>query len=395
MKTLYIECNMGAAGDMLCAALYDLIDDKKSLEREIASIGLPLTSVTFENRNNGGISGTYCRVVCSGEIETEENSRHSDSHHKSRDISSVISIINSLNLNDKVKADAVSIYNIIADAESRVHGKTVSEIHFHELGMLDAIADVVVCSYLINKISPDEILVSSVNVGNSTVKCAHGILPVPAPATAEILKGIPFYKSEFNTELCTPTGAALLKYFADEFTAFPRINAEKTGIGLGCKELTSPNILRVFLSNQEKTDSITELSCNIDDMTGEELSFACDSIFDAGALDAFTTPVFMKKNRPAYMLTVICKISDKEKIAECIFKNTKTLGIREYNCSRLILSRTVKKVNTPLGEISVKYSYGYDTENIKIEYESIKNIALENNLSFSQAEKLLYNYLSD
>lgn len=393
MKTLYIECNMGAAGDMLCAAFADLFDDKKALEKEIASIGLPSISVTLESRKSSSIMGTYCNVLCNGEAEAGESIN--SEIHSSRDISSVISIINELNVSDNIKSDAVNIYNIIAEAESKVHGVRVSEVHFHELGMLDAVADVVLFCYLIDKIKADRIIASPINVGNGNVKCAHGLLPVPAPATAEILKGIPFYKSEYKTELCTPTGAAILKYFADEYTDIPLITAEKIGIGVGSKELSSPNIIRVFLSNQEETDTVTELNCNIDDMTGEEISFACDCLFEAGALDVFTTPVFMKKNRPAFLLTVICNNTDKEKLSKCILKNTKTLGIRINSCSRLILSRNIKTVNTPLGEIEVKYSSGYDTENVKIEYESIKNIARSNNLSFLDAEKLLYKYIFD
>lgn len=391
MKTLYLECNMGAAGDMLCAAFADLFDDKKALEEEVSAIGLPSISVTFEKRNKGGITGTYCNVLCNGEAETGD-SNHS-LNHSARDISSVISIIDNLNISDKAKADAVNIYNIIADAESRVHGVKISEVHFHELGMLDAVADVVICSYLINKIGADKIVCSPINVGNGNIKCAHGLLPVPAPATAEILMGIPFYKGDINTELCTPTGAAILKYFVDEFSSTPQIKAEKIGTGVGYKELSCPNILRAFLSNQEDSNSVSELVCNIDDMTGEELSYACNSLFDAGALDVFTSPVFMKKNRPAYLLTVICKNSEKEKIAECIFKNTKTIGIREHLCSRFILSRNVKSVNTPFGEIDVKYSSGFNNKNIKIEYESIKKVAKENDLSYLEAEKLLYKYL--
>ncbi len=393
MKTLYIECNMGAAGDMLCAAFADLFDDKKALEKEIASIGLPLISVTLESRKSSSIMGTYCNVLCKGEAEAGESIN--SEIHSSRDISSVISIINELNVSDNIKSDAVNIYNIIAEAESKVHGVRVSEVHFHELGMLDAVADVVLFCYLIDKIKADRIIASPINVGNGNVKCAHGLLTVPTPATAEILKGIPFYKSEYKTELCTPTGAAILKYFADEYTDIPLITAEKIGIGVGSKEMSSPNIIRAFLSNQEETDTVTELNCNIDDMTGEEISFACDCLFEAGALDVFTTPVFMKKNRPAFLLTVICNNTDKEKLSKCILKNTKTLGIRINSCSRLILSRNIKTVNTPLGEIEVKYSSGYDTENVKIEYESIKNIARSNNLSFLDAEKLLYKYIFD
>lgn len=391
MKTLYIECNMGAAGDMLCAAFADLYDDKRALEREIASIGLPSISVTLESRKSSSIMGAYCKVLCNGESEAE-NSINLE-NHSFRDISSVISIINSLNVSNNIKFNAINIYNLIAEAESKVHGEKVSEVHFHELGMLDAVADVVLCCYLIDKIKADRIIASPINVGNGNIKCAHGVLPVPAPATSEILRGVPFYKSEYNTELCTPTGAAILKYFADEFTDIPMITAEKIGIGVGSKELNSPNIIRVFLSNEEETDTVTELNCNIDDMTGEEISFACDCLFEAGALDVFITPVFMKKNRPAYLLTVICNNSDKDKISKCIFKNTKTLGIRINKCSRLILSRKVKTVNTPFGEIEVKYSSGYNTEIVKIEYESVKNIARANNLSFSEAEKFLYKYL--
>ncbi|MDD6728577.1 MAG: nickel pincer cofactor biosynthesis protein LarC [Eubacteriales bacterium] len=391
MKTLYFECNTGAAGDMLCASLADLFDDKSVLEKEIAQIGLPKTEIFFENKNESTICGLRCKVLCCG----AEEGKNSNFVTHANNVNDVGTIVSALNLKEKVKNDILNIYSIIAKAESKVHGVEVSKVHFHELGMMDAIADITVFCFLLDKLGVDRIITSPINVGRGTVKCAHGILPVPAPATAEILKGVPYYKSKIDTELCTPTGAAVLKYFTDEFTETPTFNVSKIGIGVGSKNLSAPNILRVFLSEENGgSDKICELSCNIDDMTGEEISFACEKFFSAGALDVFTTSIYMKKNRPAVKLTVLCSVSDKDEIVKAIFQNTKTLGVRENICSRYILNRREKIVNTPYGEISVKYSDGFGTENFKIEYESIKKVANENNISFSKAESLLEKYLS-
>lgn len=404
MKTLYLECDSGASGDMLCAALADLFTDKRELERDIASIGLPRTQVTFNDTVTSGIRALRCRVVCDGREEEpsfDGNGRDSDTHPDSRrsshgmSLCDIENIISSLNINDKVKTDAVNVYKLIADAESRVHGIDVGEIHFHELGMLDAVADVVVCSYLFDRLGAEWISVSDINVGSGTVESAHGVIPVPAPATAYILGATPYYKCDVKAELCTPTGAALLKYFGNEFTEFPHMNTVAVGVGAGSRELFRPNVLRAFLSEENVYDAVCELQCNIDDMTGEELSYACEKILACGAPDVFLTPVYMKKGRGAYMLTVLCALQDKEKFERLIFQNTSTIGIREHRCARSLMDRREETVSAPFGEVDVKISSGYGAVKFKAEYESVKKIADEHNISFTDAENLIYGYLQN
>lgn len=376
---LYFECSMGAAGDMLASALVDLYDDKKAAVAQLNALSIPDTVIEYGEKDQCGIRGTHLKMVIKGKTETPE-SQH-EHHALHRHLNGIFEIIDSLNASEKIKNDVKEIYKIVAEAEAKAHGTEVFEVHFHELGMLDAIADITACAYLINNLAPEKICVSPINLGNGTVKCAHGILPVPAPATANILTGIPCYKSEIQTELCTPTGAAVLKYYADEFTDTPTFDSiKKTGIGTGTKELESANILRVFMLDD---NCVSELSCNIDDMTGEEAAFASEIIMAKGALDCFITPVFMKKGRPGYLFTVICKSEECEKFARLIFRHTTTIGIRKYTPSRYTLERTLTEENG----IHIKRSEGYGTSREKAEFEDIKRLALEKDISLFEARK--------
>ena len=379
---LYFECNMGAAGDMLAASLVDLFEDKERIVAELNALALPHTKIEYTRTASCGIDGAHLNVIINGEEEGAEH--HHAHHHHGRSLSEVCAIIDSLSAAESVKKDAKNIYAIIAEAEAQAHGTAPGEVHFHELGMLDAIADVTMSAYLIGKLHPDRITASPINVGNGNVKCAHGIMPVPAPATAHVLEGVPYYKSDIFTELCTPTGAAVLKYFADEFTDNAAWhNVEKIGIGTGTKKLEQANIVRAFLYREDNT--ITELSCNIDDMTGEEAAFAAERMMDKGALDCFITPAMMKKGRPAYILTVLCKNEEKEKFVKLIFRHTTTLGIRQYTPSRYTLKREI----TENGGVHIKRSEGYGTVTEKAEFEDIKALALEKDISLFEAKALL------
>ncbi len=382
---LYFECNMGAAGDMLAAALTDLFEDKKAVIDELNSLSLPHTVVEYEKGESNSISASHIHIVIDGEEEKPDGEgHHHHHHHHGRSLSDICGIIDKLSAPEKVKADAKEVYKIIAEAEAKAHNKPAGEVHFHELGMLDAVADVTICAYLINKLNPERISCSPINVGSGTVKCAHGIMPVPAPATANILEGVPYYKSEIQSELCTPTGAAVLKYFADEFTDSPSFeNVLRVGLGMGTKKFERANIVRAFLSEGES--SVTEYSCNVDDMTGEEIAFAAEQIMNAGALDCFVTPVFMKKGRPAYMLTVLCKNSEAESFRDLIFKHTTTLGIRKYTPSRYTLEREFIENSG----VTIKRSSGYGTVKEKPEFEDIKAIATEKNISLFESREQL------
>ncbi|MCH5321574.1 MAG: nickel pincer cofactor biosynthesis protein LarC [Eubacterium sp.] len=388
MKTLFIECNMGIAGDMLMSALWELIDNKESVLAEINSLGLPMTDISFENAVTCGISATRARVVIDGE---EEGHTHHSHHHHHRNLADVNTIIDSLNVKNEIKEKAKAVYQIVAQAEGKVHNADASMVHFHELGMLDAVADIVICSFLFDKLNVDKIIASPINVGSGSVKCAHGILPVPAPATAEILIGIPYYKSNINGELCTPTGAAILKAFCNDFTDMPQMTVSKLGYGIGSKEFEQANCVRTFLGeiNENANDEIVELICNIDDMTAEEIAFACEILLDAGAVDVYTGSACMKKSRLGTILTVMCKKENKNDIIKLIFKHTSTIGIREHICARYILNRKIEEVNTPFGVVRSKVSSGYGVTKTKYEYDDLSMLARENNMSIDEVKKLI------
>lgn len=299
-------------------------------------------------------------------------------------------IVNRLPIPSMVKLDVLAVYNLIAEAESRVHGVSVQQIHFHEVGTMDAVADITAVCLLMREIRPDQVIVSPVSVGSGTVRCAHGILPVPAPATALLLEGMPIQAGNVQGELCTPTGAALLKYFADDFGSLPVMRVQKTGYGMGKKDFPQANCLRVMLGEtSDQTDGIAELKCNIDDMTGEEIGFAMEQLLSGGALDVFTTPIGMKKNRPGVLLSVLCRAGDREKMARLIFRHTTTLGIRESLQNRYTLERRTQTVSTPYGAVRQKISSGYGVQRQKAEYEDIAAIAREQGLSIAQVREML------
>ena len=299
-------------------------------------------------------------------------------------------IVNRLPIPSMVKLDVLAVYNLIAEAESRVHGVPVQQIHFHEVGAMDAVADITAVCLLMREIRPDQVIVSPVSVGSGTVRCAHGILPAPAPATALLLEGMPIQAGNVQGELCTPTGAALLKYFADDFGSLPVMRVQKTGYGMGKKDFSQANCLRVMLGEtSDQTDAIAELKCNIDDMTGEEIGFAMEQLLSGGALDVFTTPIGMKKNRPGVLLSVLCRAGDREKMVRLIFRHTTTLGIRENLQNRYTLERRTQTVSTPCGAVRQKISSGYGVQRQKAEYEDIAAIAREQGLSIAQVREML------
>lgn len=276
----------------------------------------------------------------------------------------------------------MAVYGLIAEAESHAHGLPVTEIHFHEVGTMDAVADITAVCMLMERLAVDEVVVSPVHVGSGQVKCAHGILPVPTPATAYILKNIPIYGGVVSGELCTPTGAALLRHFANRFGSMPVLKPQSIGYGMGKKDFEAANCVRAILGESEDSgDVICELSCNVDDMSGEAIGFAMDRLFEAGALDVYTVPIGMKKSRPAVMIHVMCRESDKEAILETIFKHTTTIGIRENILRRYTLTRRTETEETVYGPVRCKISAGYGTQHKKYEYDDLARIAKENDLS--------------
>ena len=381
MRTLYIDCGMGAAGDMLTAALWELIPNREEFVHRMNTLGLPGIAVTAEKSVKCGITGTHFRVKVHGEEESELMHDH---HHGSME--DIRSIVSSLPIPTMVKLDIMTVYNELAEAESHVHGVPVNQIHFHEIGTMDAIADITAVCLLMHELKADKVIASPVHVGSGSVRCAHGILPVPAPATAYILRNIPIYGGRIQGELCTPTGAALLKHFVDDFGEMPTMTVKGIGYGMGKKNFDRANCIRVMLGETtDKSDSIVELSCNIDDMTGEMIGFALEHFMKQGALDVFTVPIGMKKSRPGILLTVLCREEDKERFIHLIFKHTTTLGIREKNCNRYTLERRTETVDTPLGQIRQKISSGYGIRRSKFEYDDIAKAAINKDLSITEA----------
>jgi uncharacterized protein (TIGR00299 family) protein len=413
MKTLYFECNMGAAGDMLMASLIELHDNPKVFLDKLNSIGIPNVVVTAEPSIKCGITGTHIKVTINGQEEepelhhSEHQHEHSHNghdhhhdhshdehdhheqthsehhhHHSHNSYHDIEHLIGHLNVSDNVKKNALTVYKLIAEAESCAHGVPVDKIHFHEVGEMDALADITGVCMLIEELAPDAILASPVNTGSGHVRCAHGVLPVPAPATTYILQNVPMYSDGTKGELCTPTGAALLKHFVKEFCVMPLITVAKTGYGMGKKDFEKANCVRAFIGNTAGVnEEITELACNVDDMTPEAAAFAQQLLLDEGALDVWTMPVGMKKGRTGLQFTCICRNETKEKMASLIFKHTTTLGIRENTCRRYTLQREEAEIQTKYGAVRIKTACGFGVKKSKPEYDDIAKIARENGIS--------------
>lgn len=400
MKTLYIECNMGAAGDMLGAALLELLPDPEAVLKELNSLGLPGVVIEKEPSEKCGIRGTHLRVKVHGEEEHEQMHHHHEhhdhehehhhEHHHHSSLHDIYHIVEKLPVSQKVRKDVMAVYQRIAEAESHVHGVPVTEIHFHEVGTMDAVADIVTVCLLLERLAPEQIVVSPVHVGSGQVRCAHGLLPVPAPATARLLQDVPIYSGNIRGELCTPTGAALLTHFADRFGNMPVMKTHAIGYGMGTKDFPAANCLRVlFGETEDQTDTVTELACNLDDMTPEAIGFAMEQLLEQGALDVFTAPIGMKKNRPGVLLTVLCKQEDISAMTALLFRHTTTLGIRENTCRRYTLTRRMETAETPQGPVRQKVSTGYGVTRKKYEYEDLAQIARKLNCSLAEAAELI------
>ena len=378
MKTLYIDCGMGAAGDMLAAALLELLPDKQAFLAQMNDLGLPGVEISAQRAVKCGITGTHFRVAIQGREEDEH-------HHAHSGPGQIRSLVEALPIPTMVKLDVLAVYRLIAQAESQVHGVPVEHIHLHEVGALDAVADITAVCLLLHRLDVEQIVASPVHVGSGSVRCAHGVLPVPAPATALLLQGIPSYGGEIAGELCTPTGAALLKHFVQKFGPQPMMATQAVGYGMGKKDFPRANCLRVLLGDtQQPGEEILELRCNIDDMTGEALGFAQERLLEAGALDVFTTAIGMKKCRPGILLTVLCRESDREKLVQCLFRHTTTLGIRETLCQRHTLARHVEQVETPWGQVRKKVSTGQGIYREKYEYEDLARLAKDHGVSLTE-----------
>ena len=383
---------MGAAGDMLTAALLELVPDRAAALARINALGIPGVHVHADPATVCGLVGTRMDVHIHGHTEEEHGHHHHHPHaHGSMDADAqervpphhhhhasradIAAQIAALNASDAVKAHVQAVYDLIADAEAKAHGRPVSEIHFHEIGMADALSDIASVALLLEELAPVRVVASRPEVGGGFVQCAHGTLPVPAPATANILTGVPYTSGAANCELLTPTGAALLVHFADAFGPMPPLAVERTGLGLGHREVPGRlNGVRAFLGEEaggtrscasatEPNGRVAELRANIDDMTGEDLAFACDRLRAAGALDVSLAPLTMKKGRPGHLLIVLAPLDLADALAAAILRETSTFGVRRVDCARYELEREIVP-----GDVRVKVGRGYGVEKSKPEF---------------------------
>ena len=384
MKILYLECGMGAAGDMLTAALYELLseDQKKTFLETMNALGLPGVEVAAVPAKTGGIMGTHMKVTVHGKEEHDHHDGHEHHHHATP--GHIGEIIDGLALPREVSENAKRVYDAIARAEAKAHGCGVGDVHYHEVGALDAVADVTGVCYALYLLAPDRICASPVRVGSGTVRCAHGIMPVPAPAAAVLLQGVPTYGGEIQGELCTPTGAALLKCFVQSYGPMPVMTTEQIGYGVGTKEFEQANCVRAFWGESEEgvNGEITELVCNIDDMSPEALAFACRQLLEAGALDVYTVPGTMKKGRPGHVLTVLCSPGREGELARCVLAQTTTNGLRSRRCGKYFLTPGAGQVQTQWGPVRVKLAQGYGISRAKPEFEDVAALAKANDLPY-------------
>lgn len=420
---LYLECGMGCAGDMLTAALYELLEDKAGFLETMNGLGLPGVRVEARRASTCGIVGTRLSVTVHGHEEESvdvghvhaaggedpvcgDGRRHGGEHahehehgvehghchgrhshgHSHAVLADIRGRIAALDLPQGVRTRAERVYDRLAGAEAQVHGCLVEQIHFHEVGDLDAVADVVGACYALYLLRPDRVMASPVHVGSGAVRCAHGVVPVPAPATAVLLEGIPCYGGCVQGELCTPTGAALLAEFASSFGPMPPMAVQKTGYGVGNKQFEQANCVRAFWGEGAERSvpggEITELVCNLDDMTPEALSHACARLLEEGALDVYTLPGTMKKGRSGWVLTVLCDPAREDTLAQAVLRHTSTNGLRVRRCGKYMLSPRVDTVETCWGPVRVKRAEGAGLSHAKPEYDDVSALARANALPF-------------
>ena len=379
MKILYFDCSSGISGNMTLGALLEVIQDTDYFISELKKLNIDGYKIEISKKVKNGITGTYVDVI----LEEEHHHESHEHHHEHRNLNDVNKIIDESSLNNNVKQLAKKIFMRVAKAEAKVHNKSLEEVHFHEVGAIDSIIDIVGTAILVCKINPDKIVSSIVNDGYGFIECAHGTMSVPVPATSEIFANskVKFRQIDIDTELVTPTGAAIITELATEFTTLPAMTTEKIGWGAGLKDLKIPNILKVYYGEmQEENENFVVMETNIDDCSGEVLGYACEKLFENGALDVFYTPIFMKKGRPAYRLTVACKRENMYQLQNIIFKETTTIGIRYRFEARTELGREIIEIDTKYGKLKAKKVINNAETYIYPEYESMKKNAEENQI---------------
>ena len=431
MRIAYLECFSGISGDMFLGALVDAGVPARVLEEAVAALGVE-ARLEISRVVRSGISATKADVWVDGEKdlpreeywEREEHAhshQHSDREHhehdhepkhhghthshpgetrtgvsaphehsRGRGLNEIRQIISAASISEGAKKTAIDIFAALGAAEAKIHNTSIESVHFHEVGAVDAIVDIVCAAVGVEALGVEEIICSSLNVGGGTVKCAHGTFPIPAPATVELLKGAPVYSSELQAELVTPTGAAIVKTLASRFASFPEMKIEKSGYGAGSRDFPGhPNVVRLTvgetassaLAAKTASETVTVLEANLDDLNPQVFGYVMDRLFEEGALDAFVVPVQMKKNRPGTLLTVLCKPEDASRLTQLVFSETTTLGVRRRDEMRQTLARRWERVRTPWGEVRIKIaSMNGTVTNYAPEYEDCRRIAAEHHV---------------
>jgi pyridinium-3,5-bisthiocarboxylic acid mononucleotide nickel chelatase len=373
MRTLYFDCFAGASGDMILGAMVGAGVDPQQLKAQIALLGVTGYEIDFETVNRSGISAIYARVTTQHE-------------HAHRHLSHILKIINDSGLSESIKQRAANIFTVLGEAESKVHNEPIEKIHFHEVGALDSIIDVVGAAVCFDLLEIKKFYCSPIHVGSGTVEMDHGRFPVPPPAVAELLKGVPFYSSDITGELLTPTGAAIIKAVCDSYGPVPEMKVSSTGYGAGTRDYPKfPNVLRVMIGEIEAAVSNEErllvIETNVDDMSPQLFGHVTERALELGALDCYLTSVQMKKNRPGVLLTLLCRREDREKFTQLLFRETTTLGIRSYEVDRRAIARETVSVKTQYGAVKVKVArLGEAIVNVMPEYEDCRRVALEQNI---------------
>jgi len=391
MKVLIYDPYSGISGDMHMGAMVDLGVPEEYILETLEALALPGWRVRFRKEQRGGISGSRALVdIVEDHHHHDEEAAHSHEHRRLNDIRS---ILEHSNLSSEIKDRSIKMFRVIAEAEAKVHGLDVEEIHFHEVGAVDSIVDIVAAAAAIEYLKPDRIISFPPELGGGFVNCAHGRIPVPAPATLEILSGIPSRRGLVQKETTTPTGAAILKANVDEFVESSSFTVTKTGYGAGSRELRIPNLLRLSLAETEEVPTLGDtgetealmLECNIDDMNPELYDYVLALLYGEGIKEAYLTPVQMKKNRPAVVLTVMCLPRDRKKIMQILFRETTTAGIREYMVRQTMLRRSFEEVETPYGKVRVKSLY-FEGKCIskKPEYDDLAALAVSSGLPLKE-----------
>ncbi len=376
MKVAYLECFSGISGDMLLGALVDAGVDPETLRREIAKLGLDGVALGFEKCSRAGIGGTNLTVEVA----------HDHSH---RSLSRIEEIIGGSTLPNQVKERSIRIFRRLGEVEAAIHQIPIEKVHFHEVGALDSIVDIVGACIGFDELGIEKIHCSPLNLGSGTVKAAHGVMPVPAPATAALVEGVPSYSEGPAVELTTPTGAAIVTTLAADFGAMPAMKVSSIGYGAGDRDFEGrANLVRVLIgetTSATETTQVYVIEANVDDMSPQLAGFARERLLEAGALDVTLAPLYMKKDRPGFLVSVLAKPEDREKLSEMLFAETTTLGVRMYAAERRVLERTWSTVETPYGEVRIKVASENGTvRNFAPEYEDCRKMALDRNVPLKE-----------